>query len=156
MGTGKPKIWSQEGGKHKTWGAQVHHPTGRRGGGGGGALWRPQGTWRQDRTGGLKGGARSGTHGGAGSSGGHGGSGDLGGHSGSGDSGRDRETQNMVTRGRETRHGEHRSDRYQCYHSQPNFLSAILIFFKNLLFRTPPRPLVRFSPKSNHVIFRPC
>ncbi len=60
------------------------------------ALWRPQGTRRQDRTGGLQGGARSGTHGGAGSSGGHGGSGDsgrhggaerLGSHGGSGESG---------------------------------------------------------------------
>ncbi len=49
---------------------------------GGGALCRPQGTWRQDRTGGLQGGARSRTHGGAGSSGGHGGSGDSGGHGG--------------------------------------------------------------------------
>ncbi len=39
----------------------VHHPTVR----GGRALWRPQGTRRQDRTGGLQGGARSGTHGGA-------------------------------------------------------------------------------------------
>ncbi len=55
---------------------------------GGWALWRPQGTRRQDRTGGLQGGAHSGTHGGAGSSGGHGGSGDSGGHGGSGDSGR--------------------------------------------------------------------
>ncbi len=45
---------------------------------------------------------------------------------------------------------------YQCCCSQPNFLSAILIFFNNLLFRTPPIPLVWFSPKSNHIIFRPC
>ncbi len=41
----------------------------------------------QDRTGGLQGGAGSGTHGGAGSSGGHGGSGSSGGHGGSGSSG---------------------------------------------------------------------
>ncbi len=54
---------------------------------GGWALWRPQGTRRQDRTGGLQGGARSGTHGGAGSSGYNGGSGSSGGHGGSGDSG---------------------------------------------------------------------
>ncbi len=54
---------------------------------GGWALWRPQGTRRQDRTGGLQGGARSGTHGGAGSSGGHGGAGSSGGHGGSGNSG---------------------------------------------------------------------
>ncbi len=61
---------------------------------GGWALWRPQGTWRQDR--GLQGGARSGTHGGAGArrrwrvvraSGGHGGSGSSGSHGGLGDSG---------------------------------------------------------------------
>ncbi len=51
------------------------------------ALWRPQGTRRQNRTGGLQGGARSGTHGGAGSSGSHGGSRDSGGHGGSGSSG---------------------------------------------------------------------
>ncbi len=52
---------------------------------GGWALWRPQRLG--DQTGGLQGGARSGTHGGSGDSGGHGGSGDSGGHGGSGDSG---------------------------------------------------------------------
>ncbi len=41
----------------------------------------------QDRTGGLQGGASSGTHGGAGSSGGHGGAGNSGGHGGAGNSG---------------------------------------------------------------------
>ncbi len=52
-------------------------PPERSNGEGGWALWRPQGTRRQDRTGGFQGGARSGTHGGAGSSGGHGRGGDL-------------------------------------------------------------------------------
>ncbi len=50
---------------------------------GGWVLWRPQRTRRQDRTGGLQGGARSGTHGGSVSSGGHGRTGVSGGHGGS-------------------------------------------------------------------------
>ena len=35
-------------------------------------------------------------------------------------------------------------------------LSAILNFSKNLLFRTPHRPLLRFSRKLNQIIYRPC
>lgn len=49
-----------------------------------------------------------------------------------------------------------RKHRYQVLHNQPNFLSAIFISLKNLLFRTPPRPFVRFSRKLNRVISRPC
>ncbi len=50
----------------------IHHPMGRGGGRSGGLKEH------RDRTGGLQGGARSGTHGGAGSSGGHGRGGDSG------------------------------------------------------------------------------
>ncbi len=71
------QIWARGEGKHKTWGTQcltllpppercIHHPTGRRGGRSGGLKGH------RDRTGGLQGDARSGTHGRAGSSGGHG------------------------------------------------------------------------------------
>ena len=44
---------------------------------------------------------------------------------------------------------------YDVIFRHENF-SAILNFLKNLLFRTPPRPLLRFSRKLNQIIFRPC
>ena len=37
-----------------------------------------------------------------------------------------------------------------------NNFSAILNFPKNLLFQTPPRPLLQFPRKLNQIIFRPC
>ncbi len=83
------QIRAQEGGKHRTWEhwSDSYSPLPNGNGEGGWVLWRPQGTRRQDRTGGLQGGARSGTHGGAGSSGGHGRSVSSGGHGGLGSSG---------------------------------------------------------------------
>ena len=49
-----------------------------------------------------------------------------------------------------------RQHRYQICQSTLNFLSAILIYVENLLFRTPHQPSVRFSPKLNQMIFRLC
>ncbi len=91
----KTKYGHERRGKHVTWGTQVwqysplpngasrteHHPTGRGGGRSGGLKGHV------DRTGGLQGGARSGSHGGSGGSGGHGGAGSSGGHGGAGSSG---------------------------------------------------------------------
>ena len=44
---------------------------------------------------------------------------------------------------------------YDVIFRHENF-SAILNFPKNLLFRTPPRPLLRFSRNLNQIISRPC
>ena len=52
--------------------------------------------------------------------------------------------------------GSCRQHTYLLCHNKPNFLSAILIYFENILFCTPHQPLVRFSPKSNQMIFRLC
>ncbi len=52
--------------------------------------------------------------------------------------------------------GSCRDHRYQLCQNWPNFLFTILIYVENLLFRTPPKQLVRFSPNLTRIIFRPC